>query len=231
MIKPQVDYAMLMASLPPHALSLWDDKNKSLSQVQLERHLTLLQPEDKQMLAKIESVLHWAKMPSIKEAKEIAKSSEQLLQSVQTPFLQEIIIWRLQIRTIIAAIRQRKLNGELAEKDEGIGYGDLPRIIKKNWQIDDFALSNRFPWVNEANQLFNSNECVALEKLLLNLSWRHYEKMGQGHYFDFEAVIIYVLRWDIINRWSQNDTEKAMQQFEHLVEVALGSESFIKMSE
>lgn len=47
------------------------------------------------------------------------------------------------------------------------------------------------------------------------------KKIGQGHYFDFEAVIIYVLRWDINDRWAKNDEKKAIQQFEKLVEQAL----------
>ena len=221
MIGPQTDYAMLIASLPPHALSLWDVQNKSLSRVQLDRHLSLLSVEDKQILDNIEAALHWAKMPSIKQAQLAAKNADQLLSILDNYFLEDVVIWRLQIRTIMAAIRYRKLKPSLKDAVEFQGYGEVVSRIKKNWQTEDFSLNNRFPWVKEANQLFNTNETVALEKLLLNLSWQHYEKIGQGHYFDFEAVIIYVLRWDIINRWAKNDEQKAMEQFELLVEQAL----------
>lgn len=223
MIKPQTDYAMLMASMPAHALSLWDIKNRRLSKVQLERHLKLLSIKDKKMLDNIEAALHWAKMPSIKEAQLAEKNAEQLLSTLHNPFLEEVVIWRLQIRTIMAAIRYRKLNSSLNSAVEFHGYGEIVNHIKTNWQSDDFALSLRFPWVKQAHQLFMTNETVALEKLLLDLSWQHYEKIGQGHYFDFEAVIIYVLRWDIINRWAKNDQQKAMQQFEDLVEQALAT--------
>lgn len=58
MIKSQTDYAMLMASLPPYALSLWEVENKRLSRVQLDKHLSLLTAEDKQTLDKIEVALH-----------------------------------------------------------------------------------------------------------------------------------------------------------------------------
>jgi len=221
MINPQTDYAMLMASLPPHALSLWDIKNKRLSPVQLERHLSVLSVKDRQTLREIETVLHWAKMPTIEEEQQLIKNTQQLLMSLQNSFLNEVIVWRLNIRTIIAAIRRRKLNLTITEQQDSFGFGEVSAVIKKNWQVDDFSLAYRFPWIKEANQLFNNNETLALEKLLLNLSWQHYERLSQGHYFDFEAVIIYVLRWNIINRWAQNDEKKAMQQFELLVEQAL----------
>jgi len=42
--------------------------------------------------------------------------------------------------------------------------------------------------------LFETEQSVELEKLLLNLSWQHYETIGQMHYFDFEAVVIYYLK-------------------------------------
>jgi len=221
MINPQTDYAMLMASLPPHALSLWDIKNKRLSPVQLERHLSVLSVKDRQTLREIETVLHWAKMPTIEEEQQLIKNTQQLLVSLQSSFLNEVIVWRLNIRTIMAAIRRRKLNLTITEQQDYFGFGEVSAVIKKNWQVDDFSLAYRFPWIKEANQLFNNNETLALEKLLLNLSWQHYERLSQGHYFDFEAVIIYVLRWNIINRWAQNDEKKAMQQFELLVEQAL----------
>lgn len=160
-------------------------------------------------------------MPSIEKAQLAGKNAEHLLSNLHNTFLEEVIIWRLQIRTIMAAIRYRKLNSSAQNTAEFQGYGNIVSQIKKNWQSDDFALSHRFPWVKQAQQLFMTNETVALEKLLLNLSWQHYERIGQGHYFDFEAVIIYVLRWDVINRWAKNDQQKAMQQFELLVEQAL----------
>lgn len=218
MINSQTDYAMLMASLPPHALSLWDSKNKRLSRVQLDRHLSLLNSKDKQTLDEIQAVLLWAKMSSIEHAE---KQVEQLLSELNNSFLADVVIWRLQIRTIMAAIRYRKLNQSATAAADFRGYEGVTSHIKKNWQSDDFTLSHRFPWLKEANQLFNANETVNLEKLLLNLSWQHYEKIGQGHYFDFEAVIIYVLRWDINDRWAKNDEKKAIQQFEKLVEQAL----------
>lgn len=213
---------MLMASLPPHPMSLWDNKNKPVSRLHLERRLSLLNEQDKQQLSEIESILHWAKMRDENSDAEMTEEVERVMQSVTNPLSKKVIIWRMELRTIITAIRQRKLGREVPTKNERWGYGQVVPLIRKNWQMDDFSLSHRFTWIKEANTLFETEQSVELEKLLLNLSWKHYESIGYSHYFDFEAVLIYVLRWNIINRWTQCDKEIAMRQFESLVIQGLG---------
>lgn len=221
-MQQQTDYAMLMASLPPHPMSLWDQKNKPISRLYLERRLSLLNKQDKQQLLEIESILHWAKMRDGNSDAEIAAEAERVMQSVTNPLSKKVIVWRMELRTIISAIRRRKLGRDVPTKDERWGYGQVVPFIRKNWQVDDFSLSHRFSWIKEANTLFETEQSVELEKLLLNLSWEHYENIGYSHYFDFEAVLIYVLRWNIMNRWTQCDEEIAMRQFETLVNNGLG---------
>jgi hypothetical protein len=46
--------------------------------------------------------------------------------------------------------------------------------------------------------------------------------MSEGHWFDFEAVVIYVLRWDLIARWIGQDGAAALRRFDGLVENGLG---------
>ena len=213
---------MLMASLSPHPMSLWDVKNKPVSRLRLDRRLTLLNDQDRQQLAAIEKILHWAKMSAGNNDVEISVAAERVLQSLDKPLLQQVIIWRLELRTIMAAIRWRKLGKEAPTKSERWGYGQVVPFIRKNWQIDDFSLSHRFAWIANANTLFVEDKSVELEKLLLNLSWEYYESIGHSHYFDFEAVVIYVLRWSIVSRWTQCNEQEAMQQFELLVKNGLG---------
>lgn len=215
-------YAMLMASLPPHPMSLWDLKNKPVSRLHLERRLSLLNEQDRQQLSEIESILHWAKMDDKNSDAAIATEIERVIQSIHNPLLQNALIWRLELRTLVSAIRRRKLGKAAPEKHEHWGYGQVMPFIRKNWQADDFSLSHRFPWLQKANALFVADESVELERLLLNLSWEHYESIGHTHYFDFEAVVIYVLRWNIVTRWTQCNEKEAMRQFELLVHQGLG---------
>lgn len=221
-MQQEINYAMLMASLPPHPLSMWNLKNKPVSRLHLERRLTLLTESDRQQLAEIESVLHWSKMSIESSDAQIAAEAKRVIQAINRPLLKQVIIWRLELRTIMSAIRRRKLGGEVPAKNELWGYGQVVPIIRNNWQANDFSLSHRFAWVNQANTLFIEDQSVELEKLLLNLSWEHYTDLGQCHYFDFEALVIYVLRWNIVQRWAQCDEQEAMRQFESLVNQGLG---------
>jgi len=218
----KTDYVVLIASLPPLPLSLWDLKNKPVTRLTLERQLKLLSDKDSEQLQLIESILHWAKIEGKVSDETIATEAKRVIATIDNPLLQSMVIWRLELRTIIAAIRRRKLALKAPDIKQSWGYGSVVSSIKKNWQMDDFALSNRFPWIKKANSLFEADRSIELEKLLLNLSWQRYERMGQGHYFDFAAVVVYVLRWDIINRWAQCDEMLAMQQFELLVNQGLG---------
>jgi len=214
---------MLMASLPPHPLSLWDLKNKPVSRIHLERRLTLLNDTDRQQLEQIESVLHWSKVDAENNSDAIiAAETDRIIKSSNLELLKDVIAWRMEVRTLVTAIRRRKLGGGAPLKNELWGYGQVLPFIRKNWQIEDFSLSHRFAWIQQANTLFETEQCVELEKLLLKLSWQYYETIGRAHYFDFEAVVIYVLRWNIINRWAQSNQEIAMRQFEMLVDNGLG---------
>jgi hypothetical protein len=213
---------MLMASLPPHPMSLWNNKNKPITRLHLEKRLTLLNDADRQQLAAIEGILHWAKMHEADSDALIVVEAEQVIQSIDNPLLQSVISWRMELRTVVAAIRRRELGTDAPAKNTRWGYGEVVSLIRQHWQADDFGCRHRFPWVQEANALFVSEQSVALEQLLLNLSWQHYERIGHGHYFDFEAIVIYVLRWNIVNRWVQCDKQAAMRQFEILVNEGLG---------
>ena len=62
---------------------------------------------------------------------------------------------------------------------------------------------------------------VELERLLLDVVWRDLERRSEGHEFDFEAVLLYCLRWEVIARWTRYTSEAATTRFDHLVREGL----------
>ena len=90
------------------------------------------------------------------------------------------------------------------------------------WSEPGFRLEGVYPWVLEADRLLNDRDTVGLERLLLGLVWNKLGRAGEGHYFDFTAVVIYVLRWNIIARWTRNEGSKAVKRFHVLVDFGLG---------
>lgn len=220
MINKGFKYTLLITSLPPHPRELFTMKQPPLSRIQLNRRLTLLDEQDATNLENIETLIHWSEVPDLSDS-EFVRQGELLLKSITNDFVKQLLIWRLQIRTLMTALRKRHQGLENVDKENLIGFGNYLRQIHQHWQEQDFNLSYLEPWLSEANNLLITNKSLELEKLLLNRVWQHYQRLGQNHYFDFEAVVIYVLRWNIIHRWHSYNKEQAITRFDELVTAGL----------
>ena len=127
----------------------------------------------------------------------------------------------LELRIILAALRMRNQGLKQAPDEKLFGFDSWHFYISNYWHEADFGLSQRLPWVAKVNELLLAGKSFQLEELLLSIVWEHYQRQSLGHYFDFEAVIIYVLRWDMISRWSGNDKTLALTRFNHLLDSGL----------
>ncbi len=212
-------YAMLLSSLPAHNLNLFISGQTPVSRIQLNKRLALLDDEDKADLAHLESLLRWAQHGELMDD-EIIERAEKTLPLIANDFAKASLLWRLELRTVMSALRRRHLGLDKPEKKR-IGFGKWPYFIRKHWQEPDFGIGKQLPWVNEVKTLLDKNETLELEKFLSVLVWNHYARDGSLHYFDFEAVITYVLRWDVVRRWESYDKKKAQFRFDELVEAGL----------
>lgn len=217
MITDRFKYAMLMASLPPHKRDLFAAKQTPISHIQLNKRLRWLDPGDAEDLNKIQSLLYWSKMTGITDERYIADTTT-VLDTVHNDFFRQVISWRLELRTLIAALRKRHQGLQSPPEKAALGFGRWTLFIRKNWRQRDFGIGRQLPWLEQADRLVGREESLALEKFLLNLVWQHYEQQGNGHYFDFEAVVIYVLRWDVINRWNHYHRQQAIDRFSAILD-------------
>lgn len=213
-------YTMLMASLPPHKKLLFDDNQVSLSRIQLNNRLTLLDDQDAADLLKIEGLLHWSHLKIDLDQTFVQQTIESIA-SIDNDFIKNIIIWRLELRIILATLRMRHQGQKTPPAKKIFGFDYWYFIITKYWDEPDLGLSKQLPWLAEANELLITNQSFELEKFLFSVVWEHYHRQNFGHYFNFEAVIIYVLRWDIISRWNRNNKELAVKRFNNLVDIGL----------
>jgi len=125
----------------------------------------------------------------------------------------------------VAALRRRKLGQNAPGGLRDWGFGRWLDQIQRYWSEPGFRLEGVFPWVLEADRLLNDQDTVGFERLLLGLVWNKLDRASEGHYFDFTAVVIYVLRWNIIARWTRNQGRKAVMRFHTLVDSGLGHHS------
>jgi len=214
-------YVMLITGLPrPEAL--FQSRRPPLSRLKLNRRLRVLTPEDAELLKRVEQVLTWARLPISMTEEQFVARARAAVQAIDNETLRLIIRDRLEIRTCIAALRRRH-RGERAPSAKTVwGYGRWLAHIRRNWSETSFRLDGVFPWLREANQLLEAGDSLALQRLLLDQVWKNVSRHAGEHEFDFEAVVIYVLKWDIVDRWVRQDSEQAAERFEELTEAGLG---------
>jgi len=214
-------YTMLMTSLP-HLGSLFEAKYSVISRLKLERRLNVLTPEDAADLAMVEQMSCWDRLGGIADDAALSEQASRTVTDLTNPLLMDIVRHRIELRTLVAALRRRQLGQGAPVEGEKWGYGRWMKVIARNWNEPGFGVQNAFPWVLEAHRLMGERNTVAVERLLLEEVWNELGRKGQGHHFDFEAVVIYVLRWDVMERWTHYQAPQAQDRFTSLIEVAIG---------
>ncbi len=220
MTDPNV-YIMLMSSLPsPEALFL--AKRPPLSRLKLDRRLRVLAPEHARILRLTEKVLHWGDIPLTMTDAEVVALAKTTMRDVENETVRLLIRDRLEIRTCMVALRRRHRGEPAPGAGTDWGFGRWTRHIARNWNEVTFRLDAVFPWLREADKLLKEGDTLALQRMILEQAWKSANRRKGAHQYDFEAVVVYVLKWNIVDRWGRYDGEAAAKRFEELTEDALG---------
>ena len=124
--------------------------------------------------------------------------------------------FRLELRTILAALRRRQRGEKDGPADPEWGVGRWVRHIEKNWTDPDFKLAHVFPWIPKARKHLENGEALALEKLVMSLVWDSLDRSAVGKNFVLENVLIFLSKWDILRRWLSYGEDTALRRFEEL---------------
>jgi len=203
--------------------SLFEMRYSVISRIKLERRLKVLSPDDARTLSMIESVTCRDYLGDVHDDAQFVDQTRRVLGELNNPVLFDIVNHRVELRTLVAALRRRHLGQNAPGAGEKWGCGRWTKVIQRNWSEPSFGLHNAFPWVVEANRLLENSDTVAFERLLLEEVWKELGRKSQGHQFDFVAVVVYALRWDVMERWTHYQGEVAQERFGHLVKGAIGA--------
>jgi hypothetical protein len=209
-------YIMLMASLPPLG-DLFGQQQTPFTEVQLRHRLRFLTDQDSRTLSQIEQLVRRSKQPAEWTDGQIVRSTKALLPHLKSETLKHAVEFVINLRTIVAALRRRKL-GENSPPRTDWGYSPWIKRIERHWTEPDFGLGSAVHWLSEARRLWDGDDSVELERLVLVESWKQFSRLSNGHYFDFPAVVLYVLRWSLINRRVNYDRENAQNHFNLLID-------------
>lgn len=210
-------YITLMASLPAMP-DIMAAKQTPISRLRLEQRLRGLAPDDKALLDELLGLLPWQRLALHETDAGFVHRAERLVPRLPTAALRHAVVHRLEMRTVLAALRRRQ-RGEPAPAAETFwGYGRWTRTIARSWQEPGLGVERAFPWVREAAEQLQAGDALTLESLLMRELWTMTSRLGAGHAFDFTAVALYALRYQLIERRVAYDAEAAAARFRRLVD-------------
>ena len=213
-------YTMLIAGLPAPE-SLFAAKRPPLSRLRLDQRLRVLTEEDAETLRLVENALSWRQLSIATSEDDVIKRGREALNRIKSTTLQQIVRDRLELRTCIAALR-RRARGEAAPVNKPWGFGRWVNHIVRNWTDPGFRLDNVFNWLREADRLIKQDDAYGLETIVLQQSYKQLQRAAGTHIFDLEAVVIYVLKWNIVDRVTRYNAEAATRRFNDLIQLGLG---------
>ena len=209
------DYYTLVAALPAMPTS-FDVERVPITLERLEHRLQMLRPKDAKVVAQLRDFLVWDRQPPDKTDEEMVAHFRETMSTAGNALARHIVAYRMDIRTIISGLRRRR-----REMGPPPSIGTWGEHIRRNWEHPEFKIRWEHPWIAEVDELLEKRDTLAVERILLGVTWNRWRKLAEQYFFSFEVVLLYLARWEIIHRWTRRDAETGRRRFEQLIEETL----------
>jgi hypothetical protein len=210
-------YYMLIGSLPALPVHFEDAERVPISRRGLEERLKMLDPDAAEVLEQMAEFLLWDRQPLDRTDVEFCSHYDRIMAGIEHRFARELIEQIMTRRTILSALRRRRLG---LGPPPGVGWA--AEHIARHWSHPHFRLATQFPWIAEVETQLNGDRPFELEQKLLNIAWSHVKRLADQYHFCFEALVLYLIRWEIVYRWTSRDATAGRGKFEQLVQDAMG---------
>jgi hypothetical protein len=161
--------------------------------------------------------LVWDRQPLDRTDDDFCHHYERFMAEVQHGFARDLIEMAMARRTIVCALRRRRL-----QLGPPAGVGWAAAHVARHWDRPDFRLAVRFPWIPQVDAQLNGPAPFEVERMLLDEAWTRITRLADQYQFTFEAVVLYLIRWEIVHRWVSRDAELGREKFEQLAAQAMG---------
>jgi len=96
--------------------------------------------------------------------------------------------------------------------------------IAKRWNQPDFGLRQLYPWIASVREALDRGEALEMERQLLRATWNRWVQLSDEFYFSFETILLYLARWEIVDRWTRLDEQLGRQKFDQLLSQTLATD-------
>jgi len=213
-------YYTLVASLPP--LPRFDRAGRlPINRVRLLGRLGMLAPSDAEVVRHASALFDWDRAKTLPGDAEAVGHHRALERLCAGSALWEILAFPSDQKTLLAALRRRRLGRPRPAPGEPWGVGRWVGRIQRNWEEPDFGLAPLLPWLPQVRSLLENGQALALQRELFARVWDHLDRQIQGLEFRFENVLVYLFKWDMLERWLSHRPDEARARFEKQVTEAL----------
>lgn len=202
------NYYSLIASLP-HMPRFFDVEQLPISRIRLEQRLKTLGQADKRVIEQVQGFLLWDRQQPERTDDDVKREYDRLMNSITNKLVRDIVNHRMDVRTITCALRRRRLGLEPPP-----AVGQYVEHIRKNWQQPDFHLAREHPWIPRVRERLEANQPLEVERQLLRATWNRWIKLAEDFHFSFETIVLYLARWEIVDRWTRLDESAGRQRFD-----------------
>jgi len=210
-------YYMLICSLPPLPRSFEVDR-LPITAERLQDRLRMLESGDAREIGRMIEILRSSRQFEEANDTAVVKRYTELMQGVTNHLVRELLTVGLDVRMIMTALRRRRRG----LGPPVIGIGRWLEHIRRHFNQPDLGLGHVFPQITEYERLLEQGDVLNLHRGLLQATWAYLKRRTDDYYFSFEAVVLYVARWNIIRQWQELHAERGRPIFEALVTEALG---------
>ncbi|KAA5539708.1 DUF2764 family protein [Roseiconus nitratireducens] len=209
-------YYTLVASLPPLPQP-FDSGPLPITRSTLRSRLDLLDDDDRMVVDQISRFFVWDRQPLDRTDEEVWQTHQRLMEQIDNPLVRQVVNHRFDMRTIVAAIRRKR-----DQEGPPIGVPPLAGMIRRNWDAPDFNLSTRYRWIGPFAEAAAAGKVVQAQHILFTDLWNTWTRIAQQYHFTFESILLYLARWEIVERWTSRDADAGRERFNDLIRETLG---------
>ena len=213
---------MLIASLP-QLPSNFDAGRTPLTRASLRERLKLLDVRDLEVTSQVSRFFVWDRQPLDRTDVEVYETYRRLMREIDNQLVRKIINHRVEMRTIVAGIRRKRMGA-----GPPIGPTEISDSIRRGWNLPGFGLQSRYRWIDSFTRALESGRVRDAQHVLFSDLWKAWTQNAQQYHFSFEAIILYLARWEIVDRWSSQNADEGRRRFDELIMETMGEYANIK---
>ena len=139
-----------------------------------------------------------------------------LCEGTGSKFLRAWSLFDRTLRNIAAAVSARAAGRPVEEVL--VGGGDVVEQLQRS-SAADFGLRGEFTYIDALIAAVNEEpNLLEKEHKIDRIRWREAEELSTFDYFDIDAILSYLVRVNLVARWSRLDAARGREMFARLIE-------------